>query len=62
MYEYLLCTFTYHSSVFLSCVVCLSFAMITYSVGARVVVVSEAPLKDEEPSIRLVEGINGRLL
>jgi len=31
-------------------------------VGARVVVVSEAPLKDEEPSIRLVEGINGRLL
>jgi len=36
--------------------------MITYSVGAAVVAVSEAPLEDEELSIRLVEGLSGKLL
>jgi len=29
-------------------------------VGAAVVVVSKAPLKDEESSIRLEEGLNGK--
>jgi len=32
--------------------------MITYSVEADVVVVSEAPLKDEEPSFRLMKGFS----
>jgi len=36
--------------VCLSRVVCFSFAMITYSVGADVVVVLKALLEDEEPS------------
>jgi len=31
--------------------------MITFSVGADVVVGLETPLKDEESSIRLVEGL-----
>jgi len=48
--------------VFLSCVVCFPFAMITYSVGAVVVAVSEAPLEVEEPSFRLEGGLNGKLL
>jgi len=39
-------------SVFLYCVVCFPFAMITYSVRAVVVEVSEAPLEVEEPSFR----------
>jgi len=37
-------------SVCLSRVVCFSFAMITYLVGADVVAVSKALLEDEEPS------------
>jgi len=41
VYEYLLCALAYLSSVFMSCVVCLSFAMITFLVGADVVIVSE---------------------
>jgi len=39
-----------------SFVVCLSFAMITYSVGADEVAGLEAPLEHEKPSVRLVEG------
>jgi len=40
----------------MSLVVCLSFATITYSVGANDVTGLEAFLEDEEPSIRLVKG------
>jgi len=36
--------------VCLSCVVCFPFAMITYSVGADMIVVSKALLEDEKPS------------
>jgi len=54
------CTLDYLSSVFLSCVVCLSFVMITYLVEADVVTSLKRPLKDEEPSIMFVEGL-GRL-
>jgi len=35
------------------------FAMITYSVGAYVISVSKAHLKDEEPSFRVVQGFYG---
>jgi len=48
--------------VFLSCVVCFPFAMITYSVGAVVDAVSEAPLEAEEPSFRSEGGLNEKLL
>jgi len=54
-----LVTLAYPSSLFLSYVVCLSFAMITYSMGADVVAVAGAPLDDEEPSFRLIEGFSG---
>jgi len=40
-----------------SFVVFLSFAMITYSVGADEVTDLEAPLEDEESSVRLVKGL-----
>jgi len=33
--------------------------MITYSMGADVVAVAGAPLDDEEPSFRLIEGFSG---
>jgi len=52
-------TLVYPSFVFLFCVVCLSFAMITYSMGVYVVGVVGAPLDDEEPSFRLIEGFCG---
>jgi len=39
--------------VFRSRVVCFRFVMITFSVGADVVVMSEALLEDEEPSFRV---------
>jgi len=48
--------------VFLSCVVCFPFVMVTYSVGAMVVEVLEAPLKVEEPSFRSERGLNEKLL
>ena len=40
----------------MSFVVCLSFEMITYSVGADEVASLEAPLENEKPFVRLVEG------
>jgi len=39
----------------MSFVVYLSFTIITYSVGAYEVIGLEAPLKDEEPSVRSVK-------
>jgi len=48
MYEYLFCTLAcYPSSMFLSYGFCLSYAMITYLVGADVVAISNAPSEDE---------------
>jgi len=52
------CTLAFPSSMFLSCVVYLSFTMITYSVGAIVVAGLEAPMEDgDESSVSLVECI-----
>jgi len=48
--------------VFQSCVVCFLFAMITYSVGAMVDAVLEAPLEVEEPSFRSEGSLNEKLL
>jgi len=48
--------------VFLSCVVCFTFAMITYSVGAVVDAVSETSLEVDEPSFRSEGGLNEKLL
>jgi len=54
-YEY----FLIYISLPFFCVVCLSFAMITYSVGADVAAMSEAPLKVDESSFKLIEGFSG---
>ena len=51
--RYSFCKLAY-PSMFLSCVVFLSFVMITYSVGAKVVAGLEAPLEDEETWVNLV--------
>ena len=48
--------------MFLSCVVCFPFTMITYLVGVVVVAISEAPLEVEEPSFRSEGGLSEKLL
>jgi len=48
--------------MFLSCVVCFPFAMITYLVGEVVVAVLESHLEVKESSFRSEGGVSGKLL